>query len=114
MWKNLTATGFAGAFLAMAITPSLAIDEKFALTGIINLPGAQELFSFDISFVDPQAHALAIAASRVIGSGGPFGTVIVVNPDEDVVAAELQASPQLICNSKPETSSGSKEASPTP
>jgi hypothetical protein len=101
MWKNLTATGFAGAFLAMAITPSLAIDEKFALSGIINLPGAQELFSFDISFVDPQAHALAIATSRVIGSGGPFGTVIVVNPDEDVVAAELQASPPFVGNCTP-------------
>jgi hypothetical protein len=98
MWKSLAATGFAGAFLAMAVTPSAAIDEQFALTGVISLPDAQTLSSFDISFVDPQAHALGIAASRVVGSGGPFGTVIIVNTDEDVVTAELRASPPFVGN----------------
>jgi hypothetical protein len=101
MWKNLTATGFAGALLAMAMTPSLAVDEQFALTGIVQLPGAQELFSFDISFVNPEAHALAIASSRVVGSGGPFGTVIIVNTDDDVVSQELQASPPFVGNCTP-------------
>jgi hypothetical protein len=101
MWKNLTATGFAGACLAMAMTPSLAVDEQFALTGIIQMPDAQELFSFDISFVNPQVNALAIAASRVAGSGGPFGTVIIVNPRENVVTAELQASPPFVGNCTP-------------
>jgi hypothetical protein len=98
MWKSLTATGFAGAFLAMAVTQSAAIDEQFALTGVISLPDAQTLSSFDISFVDPQAHALGIAASRVVGSGGPFGTVIIVNTDEDVVTQELHASPPFVGN----------------
>jgi hypothetical protein len=101
MWKNLTATGFAGAVLAMAMTPSLAVDEKFALTGIVQLPGLQELYSFDISFVNPQANALAIAASRVVGSGGNFGTIIIINPSENVVSAELQASPPFVGNCNP-------------
>ena len=93
MWRNLTLTGLAGALLGMAVTPSAA-DEQFSLTGIVKMPDAQELFSFDISFVDPTSRTLAIAASRVVGSGGPFGTVIIVNPDENVVIAELQASPR--------------------
>ena len=73
--------------------PASAVDEQFSLTGVVSLPGAQTLSSFDISFVDPASRTLAIAASRVVGSGGPFGTVIIVNPDENVVIAELQASP---------------------
>jgi hypothetical protein len=69
MWKHLTATGLAGALVAFAMTPSIA-NEQFALTGIINLPDAQELFSFDISFVSPQTRTLAVAASRVVRQRG--------------------------------------------
>jgi hypothetical protein len=53
--------------------PASAVDEQFSLTGIVQMPGAQELFSFDISFVDPVSRTLAIAASRVVGSGGRSG-----------------------------------------
>ena len=60
----------------------------------MQLPDAQILSAFDISFVDPASRTLAVAASRVVGSGGPFGTVIIVNTDDNVVTKELQASPR--------------------
>jgi hypothetical protein len=101
MWKNLTATGLAGALVAFAMTPALAVDEQFAPTRIVQLPDAQELFSFDISFVDPKTHTLAIASSRVIGSGGPFGTVIIVNTNRNLVTKELRASPPFVGNCTP-------------
>jgi hypothetical protein len=88
MWKNLTATGFAGALLAMAVTPSTA-DEQFIPYQVVQLPDGQILSAFDISFVDAASRTLAVAASRVVGSGGPFGTVIIVNTDDNVVTKEL-------------------------
>ena len=89
-----------GAALApwLLAVPTFAVDEQFAPTGIVQLPDAQILSAFDISFVDPASRTLAIAASRVVGSGGPFGTVIIVNPDENVVTKELQASPPFVGN----------------
>jgi hypothetical protein len=91
--KLIVGLGLALATWSFAM-PASAVDEQFSLTGVVSLPGAQTLSSFDISFVDPASRTLAIAASRVVGSGGPFGTVIIVNPDENVVIAELQASPR--------------------
>jgi hypothetical protein len=88
MWKNLTATGCAGALLAMAVTPSVA-DEQFIPYQAISLPDAQVLSAFDISFVDAASRTLAVAASRVVGSGGAFGTVIIVNTDDNIVTKEL-------------------------
>jgi hypothetical protein len=35
------------------------------------------LISFDISFVSPVNHTFALAASRVVGSGGAVGTVVI-------------------------------------
>jgi hypothetical protein len=88
MWKNLAATGFAGTLLAMAVTPSAA-DEQFIPYQAVQLPDAQVLSAFDISFVDAASRTLAVAASRVVGSGGAFGTVIIVNTDDNVVTKEL-------------------------
>jgi hypothetical protein len=87
----------AGAFVAMAAAPTVA-DEQFAPTAIVQLPDAQILSAFDISFVEPKTHTLAIAASRVVGSGGPFGTVIIVNTQENLVTKELRSNPPFIGN----------------
>jgi hypothetical protein len=59
----------------------------------VQLPNAGNLGAFDISFVDPAIRTLAVAASRVVDSRGPFGTVIIVNTDDNVVIKELIASP---------------------
>jgi hypothetical protein len=64
MWKNLTAVGFAGALLGMAVTPSGA-DELFIPYQAVSLPNAGVLGAFDISFVNPKLRTLAVAASRV-------------------------------------------------
>jgi len=90
MWKNLTATGLAGALIAIATTPLLA-DEQFAPTAVVQLPLAETLSSFDISFVENGSHTLAVAASRVTGSGGNPGEIIIVNTDRNLVTKELQA-----------------------
>jgi hypothetical protein len=92
MWRNLTATGFAGALFAMAVTPSAA-DEQFVPYQAVQLPDAGVLGAFDISFVDPASRTLAVAASRVVDSRGPFGTVVIVNTDNNVVTKELIPDP---------------------
>jgi hypothetical protein len=74
-----------------------AADEQFAPTAVVQLPDTQILSAFDISFVEPQTRTLAIAASRVVGSGGtPFGTVIIVNTQTNLVTKELHASPPFV------------------
>jgi hypothetical protein len=85
---NLTATCLAGALVALATTPSVA-DEQFAPTAVVQLPDGQVLSAFDISFVSAENRTLAVAASRVVGSGGAFGTVIIVNTDLNLVTKEL-------------------------
>jgi hypothetical protein len=70
------------------MTPSVA-DEQFAPTAVVQLPDGQILSAFDISFVGAENHTLAVAASRVIGSGGAFGTVIIVNTALNLVTKEL-------------------------
>jgi len=80
-------TCLAGALVAIATTPSVA-DEQFAATAVVQLPDAQILSAFDISFVDPKSHSLVVAASRVVGSGGAFGTVIIVDTQANVVTTE--------------------------
>jgi hypothetical protein len=92
MSKKVTATGLAGALVAIAMTPLLA-DEQFATTKIVSLPDAQILSAFDISFVEQGTHTLAVAASRVTGSGGNVGEIIIVNTDHNLVTKELQANP---------------------
>jgi hypothetical protein len=42
-----------GVLMAIAITPSVA-DEQFVPTAVVNLPDAQILSAFDISFVNPK------------------------------------------------------------
>jgi len=91
MWK-LTATGFAGALFALAVTPSAA-DELFIPYQAVQLPNNGVLGAFDISFVNPKLRTLAVAASRVVDSRGPFGTVVVVNTDDNVVTKELIPDP---------------------
>src|SRR6266481_9762976 len=85
----------AGAFVAIAAAPTMA-DEQFAPTTIVQLPDSQILSAFDISFVDPKSHTFALASSRVIGSGGAFGTVIIINTKENLVTKELHATPSFV------------------
>jgi hypothetical protein len=92
MWKNLTATGFAGALLAVAVMPAAA-DEQFIPYQAVQLPDSGVLGAFDISFVNPALRTLAVAASRVVDSRGPFGTVVIVNTDDNVVTKELIPDP---------------------
>jgi hypothetical protein len=92
MWKNLTATGFAGALLAMAVTPSGA-DELFTPYQSVQLPNTGALEAFDISFVRSKLRTLAVAASRVVDTRGPFGTVIIVDTDNNIVTKELIPDP---------------------
>jgi hypothetical protein len=92
MWRNLTATGFAGALFAMAVTPSTA-DELFIPYQAVQLPNGGVLGAFDISFVNPKLRTLAVAASRVVDSRGPFGTVVIVNTDDNIVTKELISNP---------------------
>jgi len=97
MAKNLRSatTCLAGVLLALAVTPSVA-DEQFAPTTIVQLPDAQILSAFDISFVEAHSRTLAVAASRVVGSGGAFGTVIIVNTALNLVTKELTATPPFV------------------
>jgi hypothetical protein len=92
MWKSLTATGFAGALLAMAVTPSSA-QEDFIPYQAVQLPDAGTLESFDISFVNPTLRTYALAALRVVDSRGPFATVVIVDTDLNVVTKELIPDP---------------------
>jgi hypothetical protein len=93
MWKNLTATGFAGALLAaMAVTPSSA-QEDFIPYQPVQLPDAGILEAFDISFVNPALRTYALAASRVVDSRGPFATVVIVDTDLNLVTKELIPDP---------------------
>jgi hypothetical protein len=92
MWKNLAATGFAGALLAMAVTPSTA-QEDFIPFQAVQLPDAGTLEAFDISFVNPALHTYALAASRVVDSRGPFGTVVIVDTNLNIVTKELIPDP---------------------
>jgi len=85
-------TGFAGALLAMAMTPSVA-DELFVPYQPVQLPNGGTLAAFDISFVNPNLRTLAVAASRVVDSRGPFGTVVIVNTDDNIVTKELISDP---------------------
>jgi hypothetical protein len=99
MAKHLTWTA---ACLAGVLAPWLcatapaAADEQFATTAVVQLPDAQILSAFDISFVDPKTHTLAIASSRIIGSAGPIARVIIVDTRQNVVTKELQASPPFV------------------
>jgi hypothetical protein len=92
MWRNLTATGLAGALLAFAVTPSSA-DEQFIPYQAVQLPDGGTLEAFDISFVNPALRTYAVAASRVVDSRGPFGTVVIVNTDDNIVTKELIPDP---------------------
>jgi hypothetical protein len=92
MWKNLAATGFAGALLAMGITPSAA-QEDFIPFQAVQLPDGGTLEAFDISFVNPALRTYALAASRVVDSRGPFATVVVVDTDLNIVTKELIPDP---------------------
>jgi len=79
-------------------------DETFSATSVVQLPDSQILSAFDISFVSPENRSLAVAASRVIGSSGtPFGTVLIVDTDLNLVTKELGICPHaspLLCKGK--------------
>src|SRR5215471_2074630 len=92
MGKSLTATGLAGALVAVVMT-AVAADEQFKLTTVISLPAAETLSAFDISWVDKTSHTLAVAAGRVTGSGGNVGEIIIVDTQKNVVTKELKADP---------------------
>jgi hypothetical protein len=93
MSRNLAATGFAGALLvAIGVIPSAA-DELFIPYQAVQLPDAGVLGAFDISFVDPASRTLAVAVSRAVDSRGPFGTVVIVNTNDNVVTKELIPDP---------------------
>jgi hypothetical protein len=92
----------AAALVSVATAPSAA-DEQFAPTGVVSLPDSQILSAFDISFVSPENRTLAIAASRVVGSGGPVGTIVIVNTDLNLVTKELTPNPPFVgdCSTPP-------------
>jgi hypothetical protein len=90
MWKNLTATGLAGALVAIAMVPSVA-DEQFAAKTIVSLPHGEILSAFDISWVDKTSHTLAVAASRVTGSGGNVGEIVIVDTQKNIVTKEIKS-----------------------
>src|SRR5215471_1010948 len=94
-YLRFATTCLAGAFVAGVVTPSAA-DEQFAPTTIVQLPDTQILSAFDISFVEKGSHTYALAASRVVGSGGALGTVIIVNTERNLVSKELQSSPAFV------------------
>jgi hypothetical protein len=74
------------------MTPSGA-DELFIPYQPVSLPNNGVLAAFDISFVKPKLRTLAVAASRVVDGRGPFGTVIIVNTDDNIVTKELIPNP---------------------
>src|SRR5215471_12565261 len=78
------------AFVSIAAAPTVA-DEQFALKRIVQLPDSENLSAFDISFV--HKHIYALAASRVAGSSGNVGEVIIVNTRKNVVIKELHSTP---------------------
>jgi hypothetical protein len=92
MLKNLTATGFAGALLAMAVTPSAA-QELFIPFQAVQLPDGGTLEAFDISFVNPALRTYSLSASRVVDSRGAFGTVVIIDTDLNIVTKELIPDP---------------------
>jgi hypothetical protein len=87
MLKNLTATGFAGALLAIAVTPTAA--QEFIPYQAVQLPDGGILEAFDISFVNAALRAYSLSASRVVDSRGAFGTVLIVDTDLNIVTREL-------------------------
>src|SRR5712671_2613496 len=95
-YLKLATTGLAGALVAMAMMTPSAADEQFAPTTIVQLPDTQILSAFDISFVEKGSHVYALASSRVVGRGGAFGTVIIVNTQENLVTKELRATPAFV------------------
>jgi hypothetical protein len=94
-YLKFATTCLAGALVAIAAAPTVA-DEQFAPTTIVQLPDTQILSAFDISFVENRSHTFALASSRVVGSGGAFGTVIIVNTRENLVTKELRATPPFV------------------
>src|SRR5271166_1020766 len=90
--SNLISNCFACVLMAIAITPSGA-DELFIPYQAVSLPNAGILGAFDISFVNPKLRTLAVAASRVVDTRGPFGTVVIVNTDDNIVTKELIPDP---------------------
>jgi hypothetical protein len=72
---------------------AMAADEQFSVTTIVPLPHSEILSAFDISWVDKTSHTLAVAASRVTGSGGNVAEIIVVDTQKNTVIKELQATP---------------------
>ena len=94
-YLKFATTCLAGAFVAIAAAPTVA-DEQFAPTTVVQLPDSQILSAFDISFVERGSNTFALASSRVVGSGGAFGTIIIVNTDLNVVTKELIATPAFV------------------
>jgi hypothetical protein len=91
-YLRLATTGLAGAAVAVAMA-AMAADEQFSVTTIVPLPHSEILSAFDISWVDKTSHTLAVAASRVTGSGGNVAEIIIVDTHKNVVTKELQADP---------------------
>ena len=89
---GLATTSLAGAAVAVAMT-AMAADEQFSVTTIVPLPHSEILSAFDISWVDKTSHTLAVAASRVTGSGGNVAEIIIVDTQKNIVTKQLQANP---------------------
>jgi hypothetical protein len=93
--RHLACVGLvtAGAAVAVALAAMAADDEQFKVTTIVPLPHSEILSAFDISWVDKTSHTLAVAASRVTGSGGNVAEIIIVDTQKNIVTKELQATP---------------------
>jgi hypothetical protein len=68
-------------------------QELFIPFQAVQLPDGGTLEAFDISLVNPALRTYALAASSVVDSRGPFGTVVVVDTDLNVVTKELIPDP---------------------
>jgi hypothetical protein len=101
MGRNLTAAGFAGALVAMAVMPSVA-DEAFKLKSIISLNPGQTLRAFDISFVSTPNHSYALAASATapFPGTGPNSNpaIVIVDTRTNHVIHQFNATPSFAGN----------------
>ena len=87
--------------VASASLPSVA-DETYTLKNIISLPDGQTLRAFDISFVDPESHRYALAASATapFPNTGPASNprVVIVDTLFNVVINEFNGTPSFAGN----------------
>src|SRR5205814_6122476 len=102
--RNLKLTVCLASFIApwLLTTTAKTADEQYTATTIVQLPDGQVLRSFDISFVDPNSHTYALAASALAPPPaiGPATNprIVIVDTQLNVVTHEFNASPTFAGN----------------